>query len=385
MPALQLAPALLLAATDFYALRRDLLASIWEDGILPSRHAPLSIEPTNTSGVTKLKWNVSHEFFELESTVYHSLRKADVAPSTKKRASDTFVIHHHGHARACDHTLPESRCDGPLSFFDYYNISQWVHDDLGADIFFHYMPLFPPNTQPAGYPSSVQLHHQWFEQWQLKGDSTIRYFLEPVILSINYALSLGYKHVLMMGKSGGGWTTTLAAAIDPRISISFPIAGSIPLSFPHKSWDFEQKPRAANESWYMNACNYTCLYALAALPAAAGEPPRHSLQVLHENDPCCYYGKGRHESILSYDAAVTNWLGPAAAGGTFSTAITDWNQHAVCLRDRVVIGSALSQIAKLGRWSTLPCDILRSESVRCPEPGPPPSSSSPLISSELVR
>ena len=32
----------------------------------------------------------------------------------------------------------------------------------------------------------------------------------------------------MMGKSGGGWTTTLAAALDPRISFSAPIAGSIP-------------------------------------------------------------------------------------------------------------------------------------------------------------
>ena len=33
----------------------------------------------------------------------------------------------------------------------------------------------------------------------------------------------------MAGLSGGGWTTTLYAAIDPSIRYSFPVAGTIPL------------------------------------------------------------------------------------------------------------------------------------------------------------
>jgi hypothetical protein len=32
----------------------------------------------------------------------------------------------------------------------------------------------------------------------------------------------------MLGLSGGGWSTTLAAAVDPRIQLSFPTAGSVP-------------------------------------------------------------------------------------------------------------------------------------------------------------
>ena len=32
----------------------------------------------------------------------------------------------------------------------------------------------------------------------------------------------------MLGLSGGGWSTTLASAVDPRIQLSFPTAGSIP-------------------------------------------------------------------------------------------------------------------------------------------------------------
>ena len=43
-----------------------------------------------------------------------------------------------------------------------------------------------------------------------------------------------------MGLSGGGWTTTMAAALAPRIELSLPVAGSIPCSFPHTSIDYEQ-------------------------------------------------------------------------------------------------------------------------------------------------
>ena len=55
--------------------------------------------------------------------------------------------------------------------------------------------------------------HQWFEQWEEKGDYTMRYFIEPVALVAAYAKKLGYKHVVMLGLSGGGWTTTVAASV----------------------------------------------------------------------------------------------------------------------------------------------------------------------------
>ena len=90
---------------------------------------------------------------------------------------------------------------------------------------------------------------------------TMRYFVEPVVLTINHLLSLGYKNIFMMGKSGGGWTTTVAAAVDPRISASFPIAGSVPLdlrvgAYAHADiGDYEQKvqkPYNAKMPWYLD-------------------------------------------------------------------------------------------------------------------------------------
>jgi len=41
-------------------------------------------------------------------------------------------------------TLPENRCDGPNSWFDYYNVSDFIHNQLGADALFLYMPLCAP-------------------------------------------------------------------------------------------------------------------------------------------------------------------------------------------------------------------------------------------------
>jgi hypothetical protein len=77
--------------------------------------------------------------------------------------------------------------------------------------------------------------------------------LEPAVLTVNYAKAHGYTWIGMAGLSGGGWSTTMASAIDKRIDASFPIAGSTPCamrnpvgSFPGQKWtggdeeDFEQ-------------------------------------------------------------------------------------------------------------------------------------------------
>jgi hypothetical protein len=117
--------------------------------------------------------------------------------------------------------------------WDFYNVTTFIHDTLGCDYIMLYMPLLGYNEQ-HGYPTS----HEWFAQWEAKGDYTIRYFIEPVVLSINYAVTLGYETILMMGKSGGGWTTTIAAAVDPRISVSFPIAGSVPLDIKVRALEY---------------------------------------------------------------------------------------------------------------------------------------------------
>lgn len=106
---------------------------------------------------------------------------------------------------------------------DYFN-------QLGYDVMELMMPLIGCNTH-AGASGG----HAWFKQWEEKGDHTMRYFIEPVALAAGYAKTLGYKHIVMVGLSGGGWTTTVAAAVVTDIELSFPTAGSTP-KWPTELW-----------------------------------------------------------------------------------------------------------------------------------------------------
>ena len=178
-----------------------------------------------------------------------------------------------------------------------------------------------------------------------------RFFVEPVILSISYALNvLKYERVVMIGLSGGGWTTTMVAALDARLHLSLPIAGSMPCGFPHTSWDFEQfcdRP-------YVQACDYECMYALAAL-----EDGRASVQMLHEFDPCCFAGHGRHGRIIEYNTRVQ-----AEVQGHFETCVTSGNVHEINPRDRVVAGMLIDNLGTRGAlgaadFAAMPYNVLR--------------------------
>jgi hypothetical protein len=80
----------------------------------------------------------------------------------------------------------------------------------------------------------------------------------------------------MLGLSGGGWTTTLAAALDKRIALSVPVAGSLPFDlfdpfFDSRDW--EQKPQRP----IYNVTSITDLYVLGGRGHA-------QLQILHMMD-----------------------------------------------------------------------------------------------------
>jgi hypothetical protein len=139
-------------------------------------------------------------------------------------------------------------------------VSSFFHS-LGHDVFVLSMPLKGINYG-LSYDETGKLiknetdgavDHWWFLQWETQGDAALRYFLEPAVLTVNYAKAHGYEWIGAAGLSGGGWSTTFMAAIDKRINASFPIAGSTPCALrnpvgqvPGQTWtggdeeDFEQ-------------------------------------------------------------------------------------------------------------------------------------------------
>ena len=247
--------------------------------------------------------------------------------------------------------------------------------------------------------SSPSLLLGWFLQWEDKGDHPLRYFVEPVVLTANFAKAQGYDEIHMAGLSGGGWSTTIAPAVDKRIHMSFPIAGSVPCAMrnplgpvPNQTWtgdddeDYEQScmPSDAPERGGNNepgrpafaSCNYTCMYLLAGL-----EPERAQVQVLHEYDSCCFSPHGRHAQMLKYESNVRAELGAreetaqhGVSHGWFTSTANAHVKHEVSAQDKTLIAAALAGRWSPGapEWDAMECDILHTSGGACAadvEPG----------------
>eukprot|EP01052_Picozoa_sp_SAG31_P019766 SAG31_NODE_1456_length_8264_cov_4.918570_4_plen_1194_part_00 len=374
--------------SDWLAKRQLLTKGIFGTPQLPKRSLP---DTTTTLGnISVIVWNMTTKF-EITSSVFYS-------PATPGKRSSSAFLMHHGHTNCICPTNAQTKCiaDNPSlppslvetrsapngscfarcapgcrstiglggkagggSWWDLYNVSSFLHQ-MGYDVFLLSMPLKGINVMD-GIPSN----HDWFRAWEEKGDHPLRYFVEPCILTVNYAEELGYKHIHMMGLSGGGWTTTAAAAIDARIENSFPVAGTMPCALPwtpSAGGDYEQDCRGFHEPHgrpVYNDCDYLCWYVLGGL-----EEGRFQLQILHEHDDCCFSTHDRHDVFRAYEQTVVNELrGASNRSGTFAVSASNHTHHEVCEMDKIIVRAGL----KLGATALtkLPCDILHGSAEPC--------------------
>ena len=248
----------------------------------------------NTSGSCTADYPTSVEPLGPSQSAGQAPGNGDTGPTiVPRRTTDTLVLYHNGHeAHWLGRAAAEPLCvRAPLNtpscwgcdlanhtdqgfrsvnyswsdpvkvaqcWFNYDTVVGWVNE-LGWDAMELNMPLRGPNNNGSIGTQS----HSWFESWEARGVHTMKFFVEPVVLAINYAKTLGYKRIVLVGLSGGGWTTTVAAALDPRIDLSIPVAGSLPFAMRtahkgdpyHDLGDYEQL-RARK---IYDACNYTCM------------------------------------------------------------------------------------------------------------------------------
>lgn len=160
------------------------------------------------------------------------------------------------------------------------------------------MPLIGMNSQPLlDDPQFGKIKLQSHNQFELLENSVstpIKFFVEPIIISMNYIdTHYDFDSVYMVGISGGGWVTILAAAIDERIDQSFSVAGSYPIFLRTEQknlGDYEQR----NAELYEIA-NYLDLYVMASSGS-----DRKFIQIFNKFDPCCFDG----DSFSSYEQQV---------------------------------------------------------------------------------
>ena len=365
-------------------------------------------------GLQGLVWNLTDPKFgfEITSTVFYS-------PVTPGKKSKSAFMFHHGHSNCvcpmakgdpvikgakcrpgCNSSMPSlaENSDPGYSWWDLYNVSNFYHS-LGHDVFILSMPLKGINLGPGTTDKYLATDHWWFLQWEEKGDSPLRYFLEPAVLTMNFAKAQGYGDVYMAGLSGGGWSTTFASAIDKRIKGSFPIAGSVPCAmrnplgtFPGQQWtgdddeDYEQSCMPTNAKKgrplgdqnpgrsAFNACNYTCQYLLAGL-----EPERFQVQILHEYDTCCFSPHNRHDQMLQYEANIrAELMAQEGQTGWFTSAAVNHSKHEVAAQGKTIMAAAVAGGWARGApdWQKIPCDMMHQPlPANCAmnvDPGLPP-------------
>ena len=154
------------------------------------------------------------------------------------------------------------------------------------------MPIYNPWESPVvDLPGVGKVNLASHDDLFHYADRPLRFFLEPIVVALNYMEDhSSYPHVYMTGLSGGGWTTTVFAALDPRIERSFPVAGSVPIYLRIGNEGLTDSEQV--DPGFYSIANYEELYTMGAF----GEN-RLQYQILNRVDSCCFYGN-----------RFTNWI-----------------------------------------------------------------------------
>ncbi|MBW2522668.1 MAG: hypothetical protein JRI23_00770 [Deltaproteobacteria bacterium] len=267
---------------DALRMRRDLIRFVWgDDGYptaLPSSVSQGVASPDPTlvgfDRVDELRITMDMGFV----SVAHLLHPP------AQVANDRLVVFHQGHSDGL----------GPNGGTETINTLLAA----GFAVLGVQMPLYGDNDGPVADHNEIMALAD-----DSLGYDPMRFFLEPVLVALNHTRqSQGYADESMIGISGGGWTTTLIAAIDPRIQCAFPAAGSTPF-WTRAPWD-RGDAEQTHERFY-EIGGYADLYVLGS----TGGVRRH-VQLLNRYDECCFAGLAYRQ----YEGMVAGQVDALAEG-----------------------------------------------------------------------
>ena len=273
---------------DAKRLRTDLIETIWGPDGFPRGKQPASVKPgytdpafsdfKNLAGIDRVRIEMDHDIY---SVAYHF---------RPVHANGRMILYHHGYAgdvRAMADLFRPLVAAGynviALNFLGYGE--NWYDSDI-------YYPKW------GWYRTSV---HRLLSL----EEHPLKFFVEPAIVAVNYAQSLGFPYVDMIGLSAGGWTTEMAASVDPRIRRSYPVAGGYPL-YLRSNAERNQSPPPQYEPRLLQTAGYLDIYVLGA----TGEG-RRQLQIFNRFDRCCY----RNTLGRLYEPAVEKAVAEVGEGG----------------------------------------------------------------------
>ena len=283
-------------AREVAAKRLKLIQYLWGSDGFPKHRLPDVVVTNVASPVQHLSQLARVDEFHidmapgLQGLAYHFMAQY---PNRE------LVVVHHGHACTLD--------DDPSPMDVGYGLQRTINSLLreGYGVLGVFMPHLRPGDCTDGHEALFQ---------KATSGSPIKSFLEPIAVSLNQLKTRSrsgsfpnYRAFHMTGLSGGGWTTTLYAAIDPTIRCSFPVAGTIPLYLRTKG---SVGDREQYEASFYQLAGYPDLYILGAQGRG-----RRQVQILVRRDDCCF-GEAQHDapgSGMTYADSLREYEGRVAA------------------------------------------------------------------------
>jgi len=279
------------SAEEIAGKRVALIQYIWGNDGFPKNRMPNVVA------------NVTSPVKQLDSVERVDELRVDMAPGLEGLAyhfiptspNGVLVVVHHGHACSLDGNPAAPDPGDGIS----RTIKALVREGYGV------LGVFMPHMRPGDCTGG---HDKMFEM-NTTG-SPLKYFLEPTAIGLNYLKSHSaadgfpnYEAFHMVGLSGGGWTTTVYAAIDPTIGCSFPVAGTIPLYLRSGG---SVGDREQFEPSFYSIAGYPDLYILGAHGTG-----RRQVQILDRRDTCCF-GEAQHDAKatgMAYADAMREYEG----------------------------------------------------------------------------
>ncbi|MEV4116484.1 hypothetical protein [Nonomuraea sp. NPDC049695] len=288
------------SAADLAARRKAMIDYIWKSAgqprTLPTVETGVTAPPdfASLTGIRRIDRLTVPLRYQVSAKVY------DIVPH--RPWNRRLALYHNGHGEPFDTML---RTVQPLL-------------DRGYRVMLYAMPFQHWNQQQIADPKDPAKllpnpSHRELPPWESAEFSTLTFFLEPLTVTLNYAqATYRPRSVEMIGLSGGGWTTTVFSALDPRVTRSYPTAGSLPFFLRPASpkprpttGDFEQTKDALPGFYAATSDDYLDMYVLASVGQGRGQ-----LQILNRFDECCFNGVGHR----AYQAPVRDRVALLAGG-----------------------------------------------------------------------
>ena len=255
--------------SDIIKKRHELIHFIWKTDQLPNDH-PNTIESDfldvrfndlqNLNKINKITINMKNDF---SASVYLFL---------PKQSNEKLIIYYHGHSGG------------------FIEGKQTIQKLLisGFSVAAFSMPLIEPNNQPIVKLDNIGpikfFKHGQLDLLESKDFSSISYFFTPINITLNHiSKNYSFTDYYMVGISGGGWASTVYPAIDTRISKSFAVAGSLPLTLRTQIDDVGDYEQYHPQLY--SIANYFELYIMSSY----GQN-REFVQIFNKHDPCCFAG-----------------------------------------------------------------------------------------------